>query len=293
MTVPTEGVAQALANADALVGQPAPEQTASTEPPQTPPEPPAWQSVLEVLPESLHQVARPALEQYDQSLTSRYTELETKYEPWKDVTQYDPEEVQKAIDFALSFNQDPVSVFERIRDHLIATGQLEEEPEVPASPAAPAVPASSAPPAADDDSDDPVFTKLKSHFDQEFAKFNEVLGKVAQDQTQRQQKEQEAQEIAALNAHLEDLSTRHGELDREFMLAKLARGVDGETAAKQWKAIVEKAAGAVAAPAASAPPVLGGGGSSLPSNQVKPSSLSSNDRKALVEEILQRAASES
>ena len=293
MTVPTEGAAQAIANADAIVNPPAdPEQPASTEQPQATAEPPAWQSVLEVLPESLHQVARPVLEEYDQTVTSRYTELEQQYEPWKDVTQYDPEEVQKAINFALSFNEDPVSVFERIRDHLIETGQLEEEPdEVP-----PSSPPSPAPPSAPDDTgddDDPVYAKLKAHFDAQFAQFNEILGKVAETENTRAAKEQESQELEALNQHLQELADKHGDLDREFMLAKLARGIDGDTAARQWIATVEAAAGKAVAPAADAPPVLGGGGGSLPSNQVSPGSLSSSDRKALVEQYLQRAASES
>lgn len=267
----TAAADQAVADAQAAT-------TPAQEPASTP-EPPDWQVILDALPESLIPTVTPAIEQYHQNLTSRYTELEEQYKPWKDIG-FDPDEARRMAEFAQQFDENPVGVYEALEQHLIQNGLLEEAQAVADEAAA----AAGAPPVEPgDDSDlDPQVAALRQQLEIMAASQQQMMELFQQQQVQAQEDENQA----ALDSYLEELQASHNnELDLDYVVNLMAQGVDGDVAAKRWMDKVEGIRAGTTKPGDNAPVVMGGGGS-LPSNRIP--DVKSLDRNALNDLVVQR-----
>lgn len=274
----TAQAAQAVADASSAVQDPPAQEPASTEP--TPAE---WQAILDVLPESLIPTVEPAIKQYHENLTSKYSELEEQYKPWKELG-FDADEARKMSDFALQFDENPLGVYEALEQHLIANGLLEQAQQV--ADEAKAATTGTSPAQPDDTELDPQYAALKQQMDmlaqgmQQIMEFNQAQATASQ----------EAQQQEALETYLQELQTRHGELDMDYVTNLLAQGVDGDVAAKRWREKVEGIQANTTKPGDTAPVVMGGGGS-LPSNRIPDvKNLSRNQISDLVVQRLQADA---
>jgi len=221
-----------------------------------------YQELLDALPESLVPLFKPVAEKFYESQRSKYTALEDELKPWKDLGVDAPDDVKNALSFAESFDTDPLGVYQALEKHLLDTGLLEVEEEKTTKSETKSVAKASD---AEEEELDPQFASLKA----ELAELKELMSGMTKAQQEQLQKAQEDQQQIELEDYLKDLASRHGELDNDYIIAKLMNGVDGEAAAKEWRALVDgiKAGTAGPKPGDISPTVLGGGGS-LPSNRI-------------------------
>lgn len=113
-----------------------PEGTENYEPPvvETPPvddppaDSPAWQDVLNAVPESMHGLLRPKLEAWDKGVQDRFTSLQQQYDPYKPYIEagYQPEHFNQGLQLLSNLSQDPVAFYRNMGEKLRAAGMLEE-----------------------------------------------------------------------------------------------------------------------------------------------------------------------
>jgi hypothetical protein len=114
-----------------------------------------------------------------------------------------------------------------------------------------------------------------------FAQYDEILGQVADYMATQHTEATQAEELKQFQAKLDDLTGKYGEYDQEWVLAKIASGIDPEVAVKSYHAFVEKLTGKKP----QAPAVLGSSGGGI-TKPIDFSKLNSTDTKKLVSEYL-------
>src|SRR5678815_523547 len=73
---------------------------------------PAWQDILNVLPDSLHSTVKPALEKWDQGVQQRFQTVHSQYEPFKPFLDsgVDPQNINYALAILDKIENDPRSI---------------------------------------------------------------------------------------------------------------------------------------------------------------------------------------
>lgn len=241
-----------------------PVQQAPEAPPQEPVSP--YAEHLESLPESVRPLVEPIFKKWDADVTQRFQQVHSQYEPYKAwepiASEYDPDTVQQAIQLAQVLNEDPRRVYDALAENFgYASEQGHADPD------------------AEDDSefDGPVI-------DPRLQTVEEMTNAMAEIMLSQQRIQQEAQEDAELDAYLNDLKSKHGDYDEEYVLAHMHMGFSGEEAIAKYQQLI----GQARQTAPVAPAILGSGGG-LPSNAIDPAQLSTKDTKALVAQFLAQA----
>lgn len=201
---------------------------------------PAWKSILDVLPESLHPVVMPVLKEWDQGVQQRFQEIHNQYtelEPYKAFVKnnIDPAYVEQAVILADQLQRDPKNVV----NNMIQTWDLDFVSKDEAAKLAP----SSSQNSGDEDEDfsfgnnedilnHPLFKQMKDTLDQ-------LQGNYEQDK----QSQAEQQAIAEFENYLNDLEKSYTDPERDggplpfnrtFVTALMSQGLSGEDAVKQY-----------------------------------------------------------
>lgn len=222
-----------------------------------------WADDLDSLPESVRPLVEPVFRKYDANTTQRFQKYSQDLEPYKawdeSIQQFgSPEIAQQAFSLMQAINDDPERVYKLLAENYGYGDQGVEEP--------------------DTDSE-------AEYVDPEFASVKQMTEAMAEIMLAQQQEQQYANEDAQLNAHLEDLKTKFGDYDEEYVLAHLQLGYTGEQAVAKY----QQAINARLTSAPTAPTILGGGGG-LPSQAMDPGNMSSKDIKNLMAQMLAQAA---
>lgn len=228
---------------------------------------PAWGELLGVIPTQLHPIVKPHLQKWDQGVQQRFQQVHSQYEPWQNISDQGvtPDDVVQALGILQTINDDPQRVFEALAEHLGVSldgeqGEAETDEGV-------------------QEFNDPRFDELQSTV-QNMA--NIILA--------QHQQQTEAEEDAALDAHLNDLKEKFGDYDERYVLAMMDTGMSGEDAVQQYQQLLSGAASQINRPPA--PRILTPGGG-LPSQAVNPSQLTDKGRRNLVVQMLESAQRES
>lgn len=229
---------------------------------------PAWQEILDAIPEQYREAVTPTLEKWDKGVSKRFQSLHSKYEPLKPYADLDPTELEHAIALKQALEADPRAVWElmaetyglnSLEQGATENGSIEvgqqyyEEGEGP----------------------DPLILQTQ----QQLAEQQAEIAALRQAQELKEAEEE-------LDAYMQYLHTEHGDFDDDYVVTLLANGVDGEEAVNRYKAKFE-AAGNQPAPVG-APKVMGAGGG-VPSRAIDPNTLSNNETKDLVAQMLLQA----
>lgn len=257
---------------------------------------PAWNQLLEQLPDELHGVVTPHLREIDQNANSKIQELHSQYDPYKFLVEneVDPEQVEAAIQFVQMFNDDPEDIIRKAIDHYgLNLGQGEPDDDDYDEDDDEDY---------DDEDDDPRYRKLA-----------ERQRTLEENLTAQQQAQLDSEAEEALDEYLDELEEEYGPYDEEYVLALMANGMQGDKAVKQflnrfpnWQEQFAEEEGEDGSedqagqynqgPQSNGAPIVAGAGgttgSGLPSNVSKPGSLSRQQTEDLVEQILQRSAQE-
>lgn len=206
---------------------------------------PAWQAILEKLPDDLQPIVRPELENWDKGVQGKLQEVRSQYEgfdPYKPLIENNipMERVEQALWLAQQLDQNPQGVV----DQAIKAFNLQYAPVTQNST-----------PSQDDDDDyefgdeddyddtpkqprrnkpagDPL-AGLENH-----PAFQQIKEKAEQlDQLLSQQRQEQEQEEAStqLEKYLGELKQTHGEFDDLYVTALMANGMEAEEAIERYK----------------------------------------------------------
>lgn len=91
---------------------------------------PAWQQYLDKIPEGFHNVVKPAFEEWDKSVQARLSEVQSKYNPYKQFvdSRVDPAHLREAYDLYQLLQSDPRRVYDAMGANFgfADQGQLDE-----------------------------------------------------------------------------------------------------------------------------------------------------------------------
>ena len=235
---------------------------------------PAWQDILNVLPDSLHSTVRPALEKWDQGVQQRFQTVHSQYEPFKPFLEsgIDPQNINYALAILDKIENDPRSIYDALAEHNgWAEQQGQPESEIDSNEYDP-----------ENIPDDPRLLRA------------EQLAEAVAEYTMQQHQEQlAAQEDAALDAHISDLKAQHeiaedDQVADRFVLGLMLAGASAEDAFNEY---VNMQSTVATRPRAndSAPTVLGNSGgvpsTAIPRDQIRDPKA----RRALVAQMLEQS----
>lgn len=234
-----------------------------------------YDKYLDRFPESLRPVATEVFKDWDAQTTKRFQDLHSQYEPWKPLAEeFAPEEVAQAIALAQALESNPQEFVEAVAKAYNIT------------------PAQAAQAIADEQGVAGLEEQEQQQYvsDPRIEQMEQALHKMAEIMFQERQQQTFQQEDALLDQTMSALKQQHGDFDEEFVLTKIANGVDPAQAVAQYNAAVEAAL--ARRNSIEAPTVMGSGGG-LPTAQTSVSQLSSQDTQKLVAEMLKRNAQNS
>lgn len=260
------------------------EQPPVTDPPQEPQEPQSpYAEYLEELPETIRPLVEPAFKKWDGSVTQRFQELHSRYEPWKQVTEeYQPEDVLGALQVASVIEEDPerflqafVQAYPELAEKALQGQGGTQQPTTTTPP-------NSEQGLGDLDPEDPIAKKIQQ--------LEETISQLTGTVTERQQQEQAQEAQQYLDGLLEQLHKDHGEFDDTFILSQLAfANRTPEQAIQAWKDLQSKYLSPQQQTQTPAPPVISTSGG-VPSTVPDIGEMDSKETKNLVAQLLEQAA---
>ena len=223
--------------------------------------------------EQARSIISPYVKDWDSKVGEKFREIHESYKPYKELGNV--EDVQAALEFVASLNDDPVNTYKQLTELLISEGLLDvpvedneqgngtvEVPEVPGIP---------------------------KEFMTEFQNMKKELESVRTTVSNVEQARIDASEKAELDSYMKQLHTEHGEFDDHFVLSKLAAGIPAKDAVQSFKDTIAKfTQGSTSSTPNKLPPpkVFTGPAGSHPQEQARKPFESASDRKKFVLEAL-------
>lgn len=275
------------------------QQTQSSEPGSGPTEPvasaPAQQNrapyadYLEQVPEAFRPQVEPAFKEWDANVTKRFQEVQQQIVPYRDIiSEYDPESIQQAIQLANLMQENPQQVYQALgaaygygNEVQQSAGQggmgqqfQQQSAELPEEYAD--LP--------------PQFLEQWQQTQAQMQQMGQMQELIGQALVQERQQAEEAQQMQQFEQYLGNLKQQFGDYDEDYVLAKIAGGMDPEQAVQNYQQkfgqLVQQQTQQNVNQAV--PTVLRAGGG-LPTTQQDVTNLSRPDTKALVTQMLEAA----
>jgi hypothetical protein len=201
---------------------------------------------------------RPIVQQYvkdwDAGVTRRFQAIRDQYRPYEELG-VPVEQIQGALSLMDLINEDPGAVMEylgRITGGQPQQQQYQQQPQGFENPWA----------------EEGVPDALAERFMQQ----EQILMGLAERFLESDNLTQEQQEAAELDDYLDELEAKHGNFNEDFVLAQLAKGLDGETAVKNWNQSIQEHINSRRSQ--KPPPAILGGSGSVPQGGVDPRKMS-------------------
>ena len=228
---------------------------------------PAWASILEALPSSLHSTVTPQLQEWDRGVNQRFQEIHQTYAPWKEYMDagVDPQAVNYALQVLQQLEADPRSIYDSIGQHFGYTQDMQQQDTGQQETG----------PGIEDDFSDPRVAQLEEGF--------RTLASVLIEERQTQTQFQEDQQLDSI---MVDLKTKNGDFDETFVLTQMLNGATPDQAIGAWNGVVESIRSGQNRPLA--PNVMPAGGA-VPAPVTNAKDLSDKDTRGLVAQMLQHA----
>lgn len=220
---------------------------------------------LKEIPEADRNVVAPYISKWDSGVTKKFQEIHDSYKPYKELGM-EPDKLAQAVELYRILDQEPERVYEILKEMLEVSNDNSQEPVIETGE----------PPVI------PEFEGIPPQFIDKFSKMEAALEQLSGYFTQQQQREIEQQEAAELDTLLERMHTKHGEFDDEFVIAKLAAGLDPQAAIDAYTSFVEK----LTAPKNRPAPSLLGGAGGVPTGQVNPKDMSPAETRDFIARAL-------
>jgi hypothetical protein len=239
---------------------------------------PAWNEVLELLPEQFHPVVTPKFQAWDQAAQSRIESVNSQlknFEPYQRFVEHgiSDTELEQGLRLMYEINNNPENVWKALQEAYKFGGDGNNA----------AIPNPNGEGNGEEDDDPPIGVDPETINQQ-----GELLQAVAQIVLNDAQSKQAAKADEELDAELNALKEKIGDYDERYVLSLMQTGMSAEDAGNAFVALKQS----FAQSQPFAPSVLGssGGGAGLPSNAVDPTKLSGKETRNLVAQMLEQAA---
>ena len=235
---------------------------------------PSWAELYAVLPDSLHSLVAPVLEKWEtgtQSQFDKHAAEQKSYEPYQQFVdnKIDPDQISQALSVAQLIDSDPKAFMAQMQAFF-----GEETPE---------------PQQQQQGNNEEAFTEEKYNLanDPQFKQIQSQQDTIAGYLAQQVEQQEASKNDALLTQDIENLTTKYGAFDENYVFGLALNGVELETAVQQYHALVENIRSRPAADA-NLPNILSPGGG-MPSEQKSPADMTETERKELVMSILAQA----
>lgn len=219
---------------------------------------PAWNDLLGVIPQEVHEQVIPHLKNWDSGVEQKFQQ----YAPYKSFIEnnVNVDELQTGYGILQALNEDPKKVYEAIAEHYGLGSTIEEIDDDPDPGALPPE----------------IMEKLQG-----FEKFQEQVSQLLV--SQKEQELIKAAEVE-LETELSDLSKKYGEFDEQIVIPLMQSGMKAEDAVKRYFTLMDQIATKKARP--TPPNILGGNAGGVPAGGVDPRKLSNQETRNLVANYL-------
>lgn len=222
------------------------------------------------VPEEHRSVLEPYVKQWDAGVTRRFQDLHSQYQPYKDAG-WDVDTFAQVQEIVRVLNEEPERLYQALHEEY---GQKQVEAQNLGEGTGPSLQGE-------------VPTEFQTKFDQ----MQSVVETMAQFILQQQQGAQESQEDQELDNYLGLLKQEFGDFDEDYVLTKMANGVDGEQAVRAWQGLIQerineshKATGSLL------PTLSSNGGGAVPVGEAqKLGQIPEKDLRALVANVIGQA----
>lgn len=253
---------------------------------------PAWQEILDVIPDSFHSLITPTLEKWDKGVQEKIQGMHKKYDPYEKLIEAEIpfEAVEEGLAFLQALDENPSDLasylIEQFKLDFVEKSMLEELQKQQQQ----GIPN---PNGADPD-DDPL---IDLTLDPRFKALEETVNKLANTLTEKEKTDLEREQEAKFESYMDGLHTKHGEFDDIYVTALITSGMDGEKAVKQYFDTINQAAAKIAANSGNEnnqePPVVMGGngvsGSGTGQTPIELGKIGNSDINKMVAEMIQRS----
>jgi hypothetical protein len=235
--------------------------------------------ILQKIPVAHRGIVAPYLKEWDSGAQKKFKEYVEKLKPYESLGP--ATEIQKAVQFAKAFQADPEAMFRRMWEalqnqygddfdaNLARILQLEMEQQM------------------NDPNYDPSQQDFEPDPDEAFRQ--NVVEKLEAYEQRFQEMDsfaEEQEQMAQLDGVLEQMHTKFGEFDDDWVVTRLAAHGNIEQAMKEWQSMIAKHTAAQGAQRRVPPKVMGGQGG-VPSGQTDTTKLRGQNRRQMVAAYLE------
>ncbi len=209
---------------------------------------PAYQHILDVIPDSLHSLVIPELKKWDAGVTQKFQEIHNTYAPLKAYQKFvdnniDPDYAEQSVILADELQRDPGKTIKQINETW-GLGFIDKEQAQALQEAANSN-------SGENDEFDLDFgegvdvNKLLEH--PSLKQLKDGLEKLTKEQQEQRQREEEEAELEEFEQYLTELENSYTSPDREggplpfnriFVTALMQQGIDGDEAVKQYHQVL-------------------------------------------------------
>jgi vacuolar-type H+-ATPase subunit I/STV1 len=204
---------------------------------------PAWNDLLEKIPQDLHSQITPQLKDWDSGVQQKIQSVHSDYADYKFLREnkVDPEDVRVALGVLRAIQEDPRSVYDSL-----ATSYGYNEAQQNSGQGKPESDLSGLPPEIAE-----KLQRLEGGYDT-----------MAQILLEKQKQDEANAADVELEKEFKQLRDKHGEFDENFVIAQMMQGLSGDDAVKAYQSLVDRVLTDRAK--APAPRLLGSGTASIP-----------------------------
>lgn len=243
---------------------------------------------LKGVPEQFHTQLLDGFKRTDLHWQNKLNEAQSQYTPWQPITtRYEPSYVHAAMSFMDAIQQDPASVVPWLAQEfgvdVTPKGTPQQQPQGQPQGWG-----------QDQGGAEDWRSNVPPELLQRLDRMDEVERLAllnAQAFTEAQQKAQLNEEIAEFDKHLNELRSKHGDYDVDWVLAKLGAG-EFDSPEKAVQAYMSWEQQRLAAAAQRRVPTLLNSGGGYQSNQIDPATLNTKDTRSLVARMIAEANQE-
>lgn len=187
---------------------------------------PNWKPFLDKLPESLHELIKPVLMEWDQGVNAKLEAERTKYAPYKAFVDnsIDADAINQALQVADLIRENPKLVIDRINEaHQL--GYLDKDTAAQLSQHT-----------NNEVEDDLEFDGVNIEQHPKFQALMQQVEQINSTLTEQQKKDLEDQQQVEFENYIKGLHDEHGEFDDEIVMAYMAYGdLDGPAAIEKYR----------------------------------------------------------
>lgn len=233
---------------------------------------PAWNDLLEVIPEGVRGNVTPHLQKWDENYQQGLQKVHSQYEPYKPFMDQgvNPEDLNNALLIQQAMEADPQEFVQKVMEfYKIQLGEQGQQPN-----------------SQDESDEDPVFDVTQHP---EFQRLNRGFELLAQQTIAQNTAAEEAAVEAQIDNELNEAKQKYGEFDEGYVFQYChANDCNIETGVQAYLKFAENLVANYKPPGANAPIMMGGGGG-LPSQQTPVKNLTGQQRRALMVQMLTNA----